>query len=156
VENERKDREEKVKRQKVMIEKESTKYLFSGVESDIDNVLSSPENPSEDVLEEKSMFGAELDINVNVSSTENIKEYLIEKEEEEETNKEEKSFMTPLASIVEKESLMGDCNTLNSSFQLYNAHSSSQKSKNPHFVMLLLSFGNKQHKVNKIFLKRAL
>jgi len=38
---------------------------------------------------------------------------------------------------------------LNSSFQLYNAHSSYQKSQKPHFVMLLPSLGNKQHKVNK-------
>jgi len=39
------------------------------------------------------------------------------------------SYDTP-ASIVEKESLTGDCNTLNSSFQLYNAHSSPQNLKN--------------------------
>jgi len=67
---------------------------------------------------------------------------LIEKEEEE-------SFMTPLESMVEKESLKGDCNTLNSFFQLYNAHSSSQKYQKQHFVMLMPSLGNKQHKVNK-------
>jgi len=51
------------------------------------------------------------------------------KKEEEETNKEEKSFMTPTASIVKKKSSKGDYNTLISSFQLYNAHSSSQKSQ---------------------------
>jgi len=50
---------------------------------------------------------------------------------------------------LRKESLKGDCNTLNSSFQLYNAHSSSQKSQKQRFVMLLPSLGNKQHKVNK-------
>jgi len=47
--------------------------------------------------------------------------------------------MTPLESIAEKESLKGDCNTLNSSFQLYNDHSSLQKSQKPNFVMLLPS-----------------
>jgi len=34
-------------------------------------------------------------------------------------------------------------------FQLYNAHSSSQESQKQHFVMLLPSLGNKQHKMNK-------
>ncbi|XP_068483128.1 uncharacterized protein [Phaseolus vulgaris] len=128
--------------------KESTKNSFFRVESDIDNILSSLENPCEDVLEEKSMFGAEPNIDINISSTENTEECLIEKEEEEETHKEEESFMTPPESMVEKESLKGDCNTLNSSFQLYNAHS-SQKYQKQHFVMLLPSLGNKQHKVNK-------
>ncbi|MGN6822131.1 MAG: hypothetical protein ACTHJ7_05085, partial [Candidatus Nitrosocosmicus sp.] len=80
--NERKDREEKEKREKVMIEKESIKNSFSEVESYIDNILSSLENPCEDVLEEKSMFGAEPNIDINISSTENTEECLIEKEEE--------------------------------------------------------------------------
>ncbi|XP_068500862.1 uncharacterized protein [Phaseolus vulgaris] len=139
-EDERKAREEKV-----MIEKKNTKTFFSGVESDIDNILSSLENPCEDVLVEKSMFGVEPDIDINFSSKENTEECLTKKEERE-SNKEEKSFMTPPESIAEKETLNGDCNTLNSSFQLYNAHSSLQKSQKPNFVMLLPSLGNKQHK----------
>jgi len=57
--------------------------------------------------------------------------------------------MTPPAGIVEKESLKGDCNTLNSYFQLYNVNSSSQKSQKQHFVILFTSLDNKQHKVNK-------
>jgi len=40
---------------------------------------------------------------------------------------------------------------LNSSFQLHNAHASSQKYKKQHFVMLLPSLGNKQHKMKNIF-----
>jgi len=120
----------KKREKKVMIEKENTKTSFSGVELDIDNFLSSLENPCEDVLAEKSMFGAEPDIDKNVFSTENTEECLIKKEGEE-TNKEEESFMTPPESIVGKESLEGDYNTLNSSFQLYNAYSSSQKSQKP-------------------------
>jgi len=52
-----------------MIEKESTKNSFSGVELGINNILSSLENPYEDLLEEKSMFGAEPDIVINISST---------------------------------------------------------------------------------------
>jgi len=79
-----------------MIEKKSTKTSFSRVESDTNNILSSLENPCEDVVEEKSLFGVEPDININVSSIENTKECLIEKEEKEETNKEGESFMTPL------------------------------------------------------------
>jgi len=59
------------------------------------------------------------------------------------------SFMIPSASIVEKESLKGDCNTRYFSFQLYNAHSFSQKSQKQHFVMFLPSLGNKQQKVNE-------
>jgi len=90
-----------------MIEKKNTKISFPGVESDIDNILSSLENPCEDVLAEKSMFGAEPDIDINVSSIENTEECLVEKEEEEETHKEEKSFMTPPKSMAEKESLKG-------------------------------------------------
>ena len=139
-----------------MIEKENTKTFFSRVESDIDNILSCLENPCEDVLIKKSMFGAELDIDINVSSIDNTEECLT-KNEEEETNKEEESFMSPPESIAEKESLKGDCNTLNSSFQLYNAHSSLQKSQKPNFVILLPSLGNKQNKLKKkIFLKRGL
>ena len=99
------------------------------------------------------MFGAEPDIDINISYT---KECLIKKEEEEETYKEEKSFMTPPESMAEKESLKGDCNTLNSSFQLYNAHSSLQKSQKQNFVMLLPSLGNKQHKVNTNIFERSL
>jgi len=86
--NERKDREEQEKREKVMVEKENTKTSFSEVELDIDNILHSLENPCEDVLAEKSMFGDEPDIGINVSSTENTEECLFEKEEKE-TNKEE-------------------------------------------------------------------
>jgi len=103
-EKERKAREEKEKREKVMIEKENTKTSFSGVESDIDNILSSLENPCEDVLADKSMFGAEPDIDINVSSIENTEE--------------EESFMTPPESIVGKESSKGDYNTLNSSVSI--------------------------------------
>jgi len=138
-----------------MIEKENTKTSLSRVESDIDNILSSLENPCEDVLEEKYMFGVEPDIDINFSSIENTEECLTKKEEEE-TNKEEESFMTPSESIAEKESLKGDCNTLNSYFQLYNAHSSLQKSEKPNFVMLLPSLCNKQHKVNKNIFERGL
>jgi len=57
---------------------------------------------------------------------------LIEKEEKEETRKE-KFLMTPLAGIIEKESLNVDCNTLNSSFQLHNASYSLQKYKKKTF-----------------------
>jgi len=64
--------------------------------------------------------------------------------------------MTPPESIAKKESLKGDCNTLNTSFQLYNVHSSLQKSQKPNFVMLLPSLGNKQHKVNKNIFERGL
>jgi len=138
-----------------MIEKENTKTSFSGVESDINNIISSLKNPCEDVPVEKSMFGAEPDIDINVSSIENTKECLTKKEEEK-TNKEEESFMTPPESITGKDSLKGDCNTLNSSFQLYNDHSSLQKSQKPNFVMLLPSLGNIQHKVNKNIFERGL
>ena len=95
------------------------------------------------MLKEKSLFGTEPDIEINFSCTEKTYASLIEKEEEEETNKEEECFMISPASIAEKESLKGDCNNLNSSFQLYNAHSSSQKSQKQHFVMLFPSLGNK-------------
>ncbi|XP_068504527.1 uncharacterized protein [Phaseolus vulgaris] len=125
--DERKAREEKEKREKVMIEKENTKTSFSRVESDIDNILSSLENPCEDVLAEKSMFGTEPDIDMNVSSIDNTEDCFTKKVEEE-TNKEEESFMTPPESMAEKESLKGDYNTLNSSLQ---------KSQKPNFVMLL-------------------
>jgi len=129
-------------------ERKIEKSLFV-VEPNIDNISPSINKPCEDVLEEKIVSGVEPNININCSSTENTDECLIQKEEEEETHKEEESLMTPLASLVEKESLKGDCNTLNSYFQLYNAHSSSQKSKKQYFVMLFPSLGNKQHKVNK-------
>jgi len=76
------------------MEKKSTKNSFSRVELDIDNILSSLENPCEDVLEEKSMSEFKSDIDIKVSSIENTEECLIEKEEKE-TNKEESS-MTPL------------------------------------------------------------
>jgi len=122
-----------------MIEKENTKTSFSGVESDIDNILSSLENPCEDVLVEKSMFGVKPDIDINVSSIENTEKCLTKKEEEE-TNKEEESFMTPPESIAEKESLKGDYNTLNSSFQLYNAYSSLQKSQKPNLLCCCLAW----------------
>ena len=107
-------------------------------------------------LEEKSVFGVEPDIDINCSSIENKDECLIAKEEEEETKKEEKSLMTPPTSIAKKESLKKHCNTLKSSFQLYNAHSSSQKSQIQHFFMLLPSLGNKQHKVNKNIFEKCL
>ena len=81
------------------------------------------------MLDEKFVLGIEPNMDINCSSTENTNDCLIEKQEEKKTHKEEESFMTPLASISEKESLKGDCNTLNSSFQLYNAHSSSQNSQ---------------------------
>ena len=41
-------------------------------------------------------------------------------------------------------------------FQLYNAHSSSQKSQKQHFVMLLPSLGSKQHKINKNSFEKCL
>jgi len=66
------------------------------------------------------------------------------------------SFITPLTSIAEKESLKEDYNTFNSSFQLYNAHSFSQKYQKQHFVMLLPSLGNEQHKVKKNIFERGL
>jgi len=59
------------------------------------------------------MSGTEEDC----SSTEKTNECLIEKEEEE-IHKEEESLMAPPASIIEKESLKGDCNTLKSSFSI--------------------------------------
>jgi len=71
-----------------MIEKDTTKTSFFEVKLDIDNILSSLENPCEDVLVEKSMFRAEPDIDINVSSIENTEECLTKKEEGE-TNKEE-------------------------------------------------------------------
>ena len=80
---------------------------------------------------------------------------MIEKEEEEETHKEEESFITLPQSMAKKESLKGDCNTLNSSFQLYNVHFSLQKSQKPNFVMLFPSLGNKQHKVNTNIFERG-
>jgi len=46
------------------------------------------------VLAEKSKFGAEPNIDINVSSIENTEECLIEKEEEE-TNKERVFYDTP-------------------------------------------------------------
>jgi len=111
-----------------MIEKERIEKSLFGDEQNIDNIFTSINKPCEEVLEEKIVSREEPDIDINCSSTENTGECLIQKEKEEETHKEEESLMTPPASIVEKESLKGDCNTLNSSFQLYNAHSSSQKS----------------------------
>ena len=131
-----------------MIEKENTKTSFSGFESNIDNILYSLENPCEDVLVEKSMFGVEPEIDVNVSSIKNTEECL--------TNKEEESFITPSESIAGKEFLKGDCNALNSSFQLYNDHSSLQKTQKPNFVMLLPTLDNKQHKVHKNIFERGL
>ena len=58
------------------------------------------------MLEEKFVSGAELDIDINGSSTGNEDLWLIAKEEEEETQKEKESLMTPPTSI--KESLKGD------------------------------------------------
>jgi len=100
------------------------------------------------------MFGAEPGIDINISSTKNIEECLTEKEEEE-IHKEKESFVTLPQSMAEKQSLKGDCNTLNSSFQLYNAHSSLQKSQKSNFVMLFPILGNKQHKVNKNIFERG-
>ena len=56
--------------------------------------------------------------------------------------------MKPPTNITEKEYLKGDCK-LNSSFKLYNTHSSSQKFQKQHFVMLLPDLVNEQQKVNK-------
>jgi len=64
--------------------------------------------------------------------------------------------MTPPASITEKESLKENYNTLNYSFQLYNAHSFSQKYEKQHFVMLLPSLGKEQHKMNNFFFQKDL
>ena len=76
-------------------------------------------------------------------------EWLFEKEEEESSNEYE-YLTTPSTSIVEKESLKGDCNNLNSHFPLnYDTYSYSQKSLKQHFVMLLLILGNEQHEGNK-------
>ena len=51
---------------------------------------------------------------------------------------------------MEKESLKGDCNTLNSPFPLnHDVYSYSQKSQKQHFVMLLLNLSNEQHKGSK-------
>jgi len=122
---------------------------FSGVEPNIDNIFPSITKPCEEVLEEKFMFVAEPDIEINSSSTKKTNAGLIEKEEEEETNKEEDYFKTPFANIAKKEYLKGDFNTFNYSFKLYNVNSSSQKSKKQHFVMLLPSLGKEQNKENK-------
>jgi len=62
---------------------------FSRAEPDIDKIFPSITKPCEDVLEENFLSGVELDIDINCSSTENTDECLIQKEEEEETNKEE-------------------------------------------------------------------
>jgi len=139
-----------------MIEKEKIEKSLFGAEPDIDNIFPYINKPCEEVLEEKFVSRAELDIDINCSSKKNTGECFIQKEEEEETHKEEESLMTPPASIVEKESLKGDCDTLNSYFQLYNTHCSSQKSQKQHFVMLLPSLGNKQHKVNKNIFEKGL
>jgi len=68
---------------------------LSGAEPNIDNILPFINKPCEDVLEEKFVFGAEPNIDINCSPTKNRDECLIEKEEEE-THKEEESLMTPL------------------------------------------------------------
>jgi len=102
---------------------------FSGAEPDMGNIFPSITKPCEDMLEEKFVYGVEPYIDINSSSIEKTNACLIEKEEEEETNKKEETFMTLTACITEKESLKRNYNTLNSSFQLYNAHSSSQKSQ---------------------------
>jgi len=129
--------------------KELKENPLSGVELDIDINSSSTENPCENMLEEKFVSGAELDININLSSIEKPSEGLFEKEEEE-SRKNEEYLTTPPTSIVEKESLKGDCNTLNSPFPLnHNAYSYSQKSQKQHFVMLFLILGNEQHKGSK-------
>jgi len=74
---------------------------FNSHQLDVDNILPSINKPCEDVLEEKIVYGVEPDIDINCSSTKNTGECLIQKEEVEETHKEE-SLMTPPASIVEK------------------------------------------------------
>jgi len=59
----------------------------------------------------------ELDININISSIKKSYEGLFEKEEkEEESRKDEEYLITPLTSLVGKEFLKEDCNTLNSHF----------------------------------------
>jgi len=109
------------------IAKESTEKSLARAEPDIDNILPSINKPCEDVLEEKFVSRAELDIDIKFSSTKKPTEGLIEKEEEQ--TKKDESLMTPSANITKEESLKRDCNSLNSFFQLYNSHSSSQKSK---------------------------
>jgi len=81
------------------------------------------------MLEDKSVYGAKPDIDINLSSIEKPSEGLFEKEEEE-SRKNEKYLTTPPTSIVEKESLKRDCNTLNYPFPLnHNSYSYSQKSQ---------------------------
>jgi len=49
--------------------------------------------------------------------------------------------MTSPASRAEKEFLKGDCNTLNSFFQLYNVYSSSQKYHKRHSIKVIIEAG---------------
>jgi len=76
-----------------MKEERKIEKSFSGAELDIDKIFPSITKPCEDVLEEKTVFGVEPDIDISCSSIENTYECWIEKEEEEETNKEEKSHL---------------------------------------------------------------
>jgi len=118
-----------------------------GVEPDIDINYSSIENPCENKFEEKSVSGVEPDIDINLSSIQKPSEGLFEKEEDG-SRKNEEYLTTPPTSIGEKESLKGDCNTLNSHLN-HNAYSYSQKSQKQHFMMLLLILGNEQLKRSK-------
>jgi len=89
-----------------MIEKESTKKSFSEDEPDIDNIFPSITKPCEDVLKEKYVYGAEPGIEINASCTEKTYAGLIEKEEEEETNKEKESFYDTPTSLAEKKKIL--------------------------------------------------
>jgi len=67
----------------------------------------------------------EPNIDINFFSIENPCERLFKKEKkEEETRKEEKSFM-PLSNIMDKEYSKRDCHILNSSFHSYSDANSS-------------------------------
>jgi len=84
-----------------------------------------------------------------------IYERLFEKKKEE-SRKDEEYLTTPPTRIVEKESLKGDCNTLNSHFLLnHDAYFYHKKSQKQHFVMLLLILGNEQHKGNKYIYQKG-
>jgi len=122
-------KERKINERREREKKELKENPLSGVELDIDINSSSIENPCENMLEEKSMFGVEPDIDINLSSIEKPCEGLFEKEEEE-FRKNEEYLTTPSTSIVKKQSLKKDCNTLNSHFPLnHNAYSYSKKSQ---------------------------
>jgi len=85
--SEEEDRERK-------IEKEKIEKSLSRVEPDIDNYLPSIKKPYEDVLERLFVPEAKPNIDIKVSSTEKPTNDLIEKEEEEETNKEDDTLIS--------------------------------------------------------------